>query len=112
MLTSCFALHHAIETLSKEAYLYQNMLYATGTPVATTKKYTATVKLALAVIFFLIELWTLYYMLKYVFATTDPGPGRNLRVILLICFTVPVTILSSTIDPNFASIVTASHRRR
>lgn len=107
MLTSSFALYSSIEALSREATSYKRMLAITGTPVTSTStsKYTATIRLVLCLIFFLIELWLLYYMLRYVFVTTTPGPGRNLRVIMLVFFTVPVTLLSSTMDPNFAETI-------
>lgn len=119
MLTSSFALYSSIEALSKEAASYQRMLTITGTPPPATQKwskYAATARLILALVFFLIELWLLYFMLKYVFATTTTGPGRNLRVIMLIFFTVPVTLLSSSLDPNFANTINSttgtSSRRR
>jgi hypothetical protein len=110
MLTSSFALYTSIENLSREAdnlaqFLRQKTPH-TATPAKyTVNKYTATVRLVLSVIFFLVELYTLFFMLKYIFASTPAGPGRNVKVILLIFFTVPFSLLTATLDGNFAYIL-------
>ena len=47
---------------------------------------------------FFIELYVLYYMIKYAISVSKSGPGLNIRLVLIGLFTYPMAILSSVVD--------------
>lgn len=100
MLTSFFALQHSIEKL---AGALKELKSAKGT---SDKKqmYSAVIGFILALVFFMIELYLLFFLLKYVYKSST-GTGRNVRVILLVFFTAPFALLAATVDPSFSSLV-------
>jgi hypothetical protein len=103
MLTSSFALQKSIEKLTvaikelKDAKDFKK----------TDKKrmWTIIIGFVLALLFFVVELYLLFYTLKYVFISTPAGPGRNVKIVLLVFFTMPFTLLSAIVDPKFATYV-------
>lgn len=108
MLTSFFALQHSIEQLStaiKDIKTAKSRPLSGSTPPAKkTDTYRAGIKLAIAILFFMVELYLLFYLLKYAYVSSD-GPGRIVRVVLIIFFTLPFALLAATADPSFASYV-------
>ena len=100
MLTSFFALQNSIEKL---ASALKELKDAKGT---SDKKqlYSAIIGFVLALLFFMIELYLLFFLLKYVYKSSS-GTGRNVRVALLVFFTMPFALLSATVDPSFSSII-------
>ncbi len=103
MLTSSFALQKSIEKLTvaikelKDAKDFKK----------TDKKrmWTIIIGFVLALLFFVVELYLLFYTLKYVFVSTPAGPGRNVKIVLLVFFTMPFALLSAIVDPKFATYV-------
>lgn len=100
MLTSFFALHHSINKLSTTM---KDLKKVKGT-VDKRKMYVAIGWFSIAVIVFILELYLLFYMLKYVY-NSSTGNGRNVRIILLVFFTIPFALLSATVDPDFGFLV-------
>jgi hypothetical protein len=100
MLTSFFALQHSIEKLSDAL---KELKDVKGTH-DKKRMYTTVIGFILALLFFMVELYLLFYLLKYVYKTSS-GTGRNVRVILLVFFTMPFALLAATTDPSFASSI-------
>lgn len=100
MLTSYFALQHSIEKLSDALKKVKQVKESKDQKVLIS----AGIGFVLALLFFVIELYLLFYLLKYVYKTSS-GVGRNVRVILLVFFTAPFALLSATIDPSFSTLV-------
>lgn len=104
MLTSSFALQARIKDLQVEI---AKLKQARKSQVKINSKpmWQAIVGFTLALLFFMVELYLLFYTLKYVFVSTPAGPARNIKIVLLVFFTMPFTLLSAIVDPNFASMV-------
>ena len=102
MLTSSFALQKSIEKLTISIKDLKQLKNASDNK---KQLYTTIIGFILAALFFIVELYLLFYTLKYVFVSTPAGPGRNVKVVLLIFFTMPFALLSAIVDPKFASYV-------
>lgn len=103
MLTSSFALQKSIEKLTVSIKDLKSAKQ--GGYVNKKQTYTTIIGFVLALLFFVVELYLLFYTLKYVFVSTPAGPGRNVKVVLLVFFTMPFTLLSAIVDPKFAAYV-------
>lgn len=104
MLTSSFALQARIGNLQVEiAKLKQAR--KSGAKTSPRAMWQAILGFILALLFFMVELYLLFYTLKYVFVSTPAGPARNIKIVLLVFFTMPFALLSAIVDPNFASMV-------
>ena len=80
MLTSFFALQQSIDKLSKSmAELKANKLSKDNPD--KKRAIAAIVGFILALLFFMIELYLLFYVLKYVFMSSPPGPGRRCQTL-------------------------------
>lgn len=103
MLTSSFALQKSIEKLTISI---RELKETKQRDMHDKKKmWTALISFGLALLFFMVELYLLFYTLKYVFASTPAGPARNVKIVLLVFFTMPYTLLTAVVDPRFASFV-------
>lgn len=104
MLGSTFALQARIGNLQAEI---AKLKQARKSQVKLNSKpmWQAIVGFTLALLFFMVELYLLFYTLKYVFVSTPAGPARNIKIVLLVFFTMPFALLSAIVDPNFASMV-------
>ena len=103
MLTSSFALQSSINKLTVAIKDLKDAKETADIDKRTL--WTAIIGFVLALLFFVIELYLLFYVLKYVFASSPPGPGRNVRVVLLIFFTLPFSLLAAIVDPRFSALV-------
>lgn len=117
MLTSFFALQNSVEQLSnaiREIKTYKasgqstsiKMMGATPAPAKMTM-FKSIAKLVIAILFFMVELFLLFYLLKYVYVSST-GAGRAVKIILLIFFTMPFALLAATSDPDFAAYINRS----
>lgn len=103
MLTSFFALQTSIEKLSESI---KQLKTAKESGVKDQRRMLMyAVGFTLALLVFVVELYLLFYTLKYVFKSTPAGPGRNVKVVLLVFFTLPYALLSAVVDPQFAYFV-------
>jgi hypothetical protein len=100
MLTSFFSLHQSISKLSRSIKELQRHKGDQD----KQKLYVAVGWFAIAVLVFMLELYLLFYLLKYVYKSSS-GNGRNVRIVLLVFFTIPFALLAATVDPDFSLIV-------
>lgn len=94
MLTTSFALYQSVNNLI-DAYRSYKTVYDDRRPAALVQFFTALLA-------FMAELYLLVYMLNYVMRTTPAGPALNIRIFMLLTFTMPFTLLVSIFDANFA----------
>ena len=104
MLSSSFALQGRIGNLQVEIGKLKQARKS-GVKLNSKPMWQAIVGFTLALLFFMVELYLLFYTLKYVFVSTPAGPARNIKIVLLVFFTMPFALLSAIVDPNFASMV-------
>jgi hypothetical protein len=102
MLTSSFALQKSIEKLT---VAIKDLKDAKEKKTDKKRMWTVIIGFVLSLLFFVVELYLLFYTLKYVFVSTPAGPARNVKIVLLVFFTMPFTLLSAIVDPKFATYV-------
>lgn len=103
MLTSSFALQKSIEKLTVDIKELKDV----NKYKETNKKrmWSVIIGFSLSLLLFMVELYLLFYTLKYVFVSTPAGPGRNVKIVLIVFFTMPYALLSAIVDPKFATFV-------